>query len=35
MFIQKALHASLQKAPPPFADGVFMDAQFGGNYFAG
>jgi hypothetical protein len=35
IFIQKAFDAVLQKAPPPFADGMFVHAQLGGDDFAG
>ena len=35
IFIQKAFDAVFQKAPPPFADGMFMDAQLGGDHLAG
>ena len=35
IFIQKAFDAVFQKAPPPFADGMFVHSQLGGDDFAG
>jgi hypothetical protein len=35
IFIQKALDAVFQKAPPPFANSVFMDTQLAGDHLAG
>jgi hypothetical protein len=32
--VQKPLHTILQKAPPPFANPMFMHAQFGSDNFA-
>jgi hypothetical protein len=34
-FVQKAFNSVLQKASPPFSDGVLMNAQFGGYHLAG
>lgn len=35
LFVQKAFNSVLQKASPPFSDGVLMNAQFGGDRLAG
>jgi hypothetical protein len=33
-FIKQAITAILQKSAPPFANGVFMDAEFGSHGLA-
>ena len=35
MLIQKAFDTVFQETPPPFTNGVFMYAEFGGDHLAG